>query len=406
MSWKISLPKENSRTPKPSIEPELIAQSLTNRLRHSGTHQGVNEQFGTPRPVFVVGTLRSGVSLLTLSMSQHENLVHVLDTNWFEQFGMGLQNAFGLSMRYRNRSLFDIANLEIEDFFAYFGESINRLMLTLAVTGRLTPDPNDAHGRTEPSITSPYQPTRWIDGTPSNAFGMFVLLRLFPHARFIHVIRELDDVVDILTTEQPRGLYKSHYLRMPEDDAYRHWIGATQACFDAERAFGSNVVTRIRRNDLILAPETTLRRCFEFIDEPFSPLSLRPFSSVTTIDTSRTVTTISDEVPKVDPDVIRALRAEAKALEAQLFAETPSLASSDGDVAPAMVTYAEDLGRIAAFEMEFSRRAERGESAIPTTIPGFAPRAKPKRKRGARRALGSVSKLRTLLERTRMAPPS
>ncbi len=300
-----------------------------------------------PRPVFVLGPLRSGASLLTLSLGQHPELLQVLETNWFERFGIGLQQALGDGLLHRDRSQLDVDGVEIEDFFAYFGAAINRLMFR-----SVAPD-------------SPYQPTRWIDETPTNCFAVFVLLRLFPKARFIHVVRDVEEVVATLTERKRRRLYRSRSILLTAEDAYRHWLDTTRACLDAERAFGSSVVMRVRRDDLIAAPEPTLRHCLDFLGESFDPACLRPFSSVT-----------RDDQPPVNraklegkQSRLRKVRDEAEALNYLVFAETPSFA--DPSVVQATEPYPEDLARIVEMELAFSERCRRGERAVPASLPGF-----------------------------------
>ena len=42
-----------------------------------------------------------------------------------------------------------------------------------------------------------------------------------------------------------------------EEEAYRYWIRTVSACLMAERAYGPNVVHRVRYADLIDRPEST-----------------------------------------------------------------------------------------------------------------------------------------------------
>jgi hypothetical protein len=300
-----------------------------------------------PRPVFVLGPLRSGASLLTLSLGQHPNLLQVLETNWFERFGIGLQQAFGDGLRNRNQSQLDVDGVEIEAFFAYFGAAIDRMMFRSVAPG------------------SPYQPTRWIDGTTTNCFAVFVLLRLFPEARFIHVVRDVDEVVATLTEQKRRRLYRSRSIVLTAEDAYRHWLDTTRACLDAERAFGSSVVMRVRRDDLIAAPEGTLRQCLDFLGESFDPACLRPFSSVGPEDQ----TPVNRAVLAGKQPGRRKARDEAEALNYLVLAETPSVV--DTSVVQATEPYPEDLARIVEMEVAFSERCTRGERAVPASLPGF-----------------------------------
>jgi hypothetical protein len=364
MRWNPLAPAE------PVVTPDVIAASWARGDRieehgEAGTRQRV------PRPVFVLGPLRSGASLLTLSLGQHPNLLQVLETNWLERFGIGLQQAFGDGHLVRNRSQLPIDGIEIEDFFAHFGEAIDRLML------RSVDKIDDVTGD-EPAAT-PYRPGRWLDGTPRNCFAVFVLTRLFPAARFIHIVRDVNEVVTALSSDDTRRHYRSRYLGLTPKEAYRHWLDTTRACLDAERAFGSSVVMRVRRDDLVAVPEPTLRRCLDFLGEPFVPECLRAFSSVGQTSAPRLTgleaTTGRSKVGKI--------RDEAEALNYLIFAETPSLAASSADGAIA-VDYPEDLVRIAALEAAFSDRCRRGQSGVPASLPESGSRRVRSRGRASR----------------------
>lgn len=347
------------RSPHPaddSAVPNLLFASPA----HDRSDAGSTEQ-RTPRPVFVLGPLRSGVSLLELSLGQHPNLLPVVETNWFERFGIGLQQAFGDGLHNRNRSQLDVDGIEIEDFFIYFGQAIDRLMLRSIPVG-------DNQASDDPATPS-YRPDRWIDASPRNAFAVFVLTRLFPEARFIHVVRDVNEVVYALSSDDTRRLYRSRFLGLGQEAAYRHWLDTTCACLDAERAFGSAVVTRIRRDDLVAAPEQTLRRCLDFLGEPFSPACLRPFSSIAPKTTLR-MTGLDSAGNKPSP---RKIRDEAEALNYLIRAETPSIAASPA-VDPDALAYPPDSMRIVAMEAAFSARCARGKSAVPSSLPGFGPR--------------------------------
>jgi hypothetical protein len=357
-----------SRSAEPIVPPDLLAAaSPRTDFAASDTEASV------PRPVFILGTLRSGASLLTLSLGQHSNLFQALETNWFERFGIGLQQAFAEGLRFRSRSQLDVAGIEIEEFFAYFGAAIDRLILRSAAGGGAE--------TIDESAGPSYHPQRWVDGTPSNCYAVFVLTRLFPAARFIHVVRDVDEVVTALTKSTLRRLYRSRFLRLTDVQTYRHWLDTTNACLEAERAFGSSVVLRVRRADLIRAPESTLRRCLDFLGEPFEPALLRPFSSVQPVEHVREEHGDS----ALRRARLRNVRAEAEALN-YLIAEEDRLG----------ITYPEDPLRIARMEAAFSARCERGESAVPPSLPEFGRARDP----GGGR-LSPTALVRTVIDRER-----
>ncbi len=216
----------------------------------------------TARPVFVVGAPRSGVSLLTLSLGQHVNLLQVIETNWFERLAIGLQHAYTAGIAPRETSQLDASGVGVSDFSAYFGDAVNRLVL-----GSI----DDASTR----LVEP-QP-RWLDGSASHAQHLYPIMRLFPRAKVIHVFREVEEVVASLTNTATKRVYKTRFTEHEPDEAIEQWVGSVNACVEAERAYGSDTVMRVRRQDLVARPEEVIGQCLAFIDEPFDRACLRAF---------------------------------------------------------------------------------------------------------------------------------
>lgn len=231
-------------------------------------------------PIFVMGSLRSGASLLTWSLGQHPSIAPLLDNSWLETFAGGLGEAYAAAVRKRAVSQLDIVGVEIEDFYEYFGEGINRLLLskTLPAWGDGGGDEGGSAAVAPPLRSSGSAgPTRWIDHSATNSSNVVGLWRLFPEAKFIHVLRDVGGVVEALTNEEKRSSYRSHWRRYTEEEAYGHWLETVRACVEAERAFGSATVLRVGRDEMVGDPEATLRRCLAFVGESFVPACLRPF---------------------------------------------------------------------------------------------------------------------------------
>ena len=214
-------------------------------------------------PVFIIGPVRCGASLLSLSLGQHPGVLPVMENAWFEQFAMGIGRSYSEAVRAKATSQLDIARIESDAFFAHFGQAALALMT--------------------PAIVREPQPGTSVillDATPANAFLAAPLRMLFPNAKFIHVVRDVREVVAVLTSHEPRSPYKSRQIRCSEREAYDHWLKTENACVEAERAFGSDVVLRVLRDELIARPEATIGRCLEYLDLPFDERCLRAFSSV------------------------------------------------------------------------------------------------------------------------------
>jgi hypothetical protein len=217
-------------------------------------------------PVFVIGSLRSGASLVALTLDQHPRFAQIDQTLWFEPLIVGLYSAYAHGIKNRSISHLDISGIELSDFLRHYGVATNELVMRGLRGGS-------------------YQPAYWIDATPENTFTVPGLLRLFPNAKFIHVVRDVEEVVASLTSVLNRQFYKSRYIRTKESVAYDHWMKAVGAGVRAEAAYGSGTVLRVRRADLIRDPETEITRICEFLGESFDPACLRPFHSVDPVRT-------------------------------------------------------------------------------------------------------------------------
>jgi hypothetical protein len=104
---------------------------------------------------------------------------------------------------------------------------------------------------------------------------IYALKKLFPEAVFIHVLRDVRDVV--------RSMLHFHHVSGQSlvanvQAAYSYWLRTVSNCLLAERAYGPNVVLRLRYSDLLNTPETALRSVFSFLGESYAPECLEPLA--------------------------------------------------------------------------------------------------------------------------------
>jgi hypothetical protein len=138
-----------------------------------------------------------------------------------------------------------------------------------------------------------------VDGTPEYSFYIYGLRKLFPDAVFIHVLRNVGDVV--------RSMLNMHRLAgsqlvANEEEAYRYWLRTVQACVQAERAYGSNVVRRFAYNAMIEQPESAIRSMLDFVGESFCAECLEPLSCQ--INSSDVPPDFVADDPATDPRVV------------------------------------------------------------------------------------------------------
>lgn len=118
---------------------------------------------------------------------------------------------------------------------------------------------------------------RWVDGTPENSHFVYPLLRLFPGAKFIHILRNPRRVATSLMHFSSVASGGPPDYR--EKEAYETWACLVRSATLAELAFGPKQVLRIDHGEIERDPESVLRRCLDFVGEPFDPNCVLPFRS-------------------------------------------------------------------------------------------------------------------------------
>jgi hypothetical protein len=117
----------------------------------------------------------------------------------------------------------------------------------------------DLYARSQGRTTS--EADFWVEHSPNNLASSKILLQAYPEAKFIHIIRD------------GRAVYNSAKKvswgpKTPLRGA-QWWLQKLAYCFAAELLHPDQVY-RVKYENLLLDPETTLRGVCEFIGMPFS----------------------------------------------------------------------------------------------------------------------------------------
>jgi hypothetical protein len=217
----------------------------------------------TNKPVFIVGSPRSGTSVLTWCLGQHPNMFPVPESNWMGDFAVHLAASYRVGTARGDRTILSAMDIGRDEFFARFGQSINQCILAHRKD-------LDRKRKMRPSSNSK---ARWVDGTPEYSVHIFALRKLFPEAVFIHIVRDVRDVV--------RSMLNFHRLAgtglvANEEEAYKYWLRTVTACAHAEQAYGSEVVCRLPYGTLVDNPERAMRSLLEFVGEQYDARCLHP----------------------------------------------------------------------------------------------------------------------------------
>jgi hypothetical protein len=230
-------------------------------------------------PIFVVGSPRSGTSILTWCLGQHANILPQEESGWLGEFAVSVGVHHRAGYMRGDRSQLSALDIDRAEFFKTIGDGINEMILRhrpqLEKKSRSTAkhNPVQAHVAFNVSKSVAEPKSRWVDGTPEYSHYICGLKKLFPDAKFVHIVRDVRSVVDSMLNFRPdgkRGLVKT------EQEAYEYWIRTVEACLEAELALGKQEIYRLRYDDLVQQPAATLHGVLEFLDEPFMPACIEP----------------------------------------------------------------------------------------------------------------------------------
>jgi hypothetical protein len=265
------------------------------------------------KPIFVVGSPRSGTSILTWCLGRHPNIFVVDESTGIGELALALAVCYQTKMGLGPDSLWTAMNVQQEEFIAAFGRTINELIQHHKVdlerkwweqTFSPNVPPHDFVAEKATNLTK----TRWVDGTPAYSFHICGLRKLFPNALFIHITRDVTSVVQsMLNFHRLAGVS----LVANEQEAYNLWFDSVSACLLAEQAYGPEVMFRLRHSELVNQPEASLRALLSFLGEPYAPGCLTPLRK--RINSSNVPTDFKLGEPGTDPLVIeRATRLYAE----------------------------------------------------------------------------------------------
>lgn len=260
-------------------------------------------------PVFIVGSPRSGTSILTWCLGQHPNLLGLEESNWMMPFAIDVAVAFRRGSARGERSQFSSMGISRDRLMRDLGACVNRLIIDHRfafeelATQRAGSGGPEIHEAFKITRDESDPKARWVNGTPEYSFGITGLRKLLPGARFIHLLRNCEDVApSMVQLERLAGIK----LVANEQEGCKLWMQFVQACLEAEEAYGPEEVYRLLYEDLVREPEKSIRRILDFIGEPFVPACLEPLEK--RINSARLAAEAIKSGPLADPAVIHEAR--------------------------------------------------------------------------------------------------
>jgi hypothetical protein len=199
-------------------------------------------------PVFIVGAPRSGTSMLHWSLVQHENLWGSAESDFLRPLVKGIRSAYESGTNLGDYHWLIKENVSKAEFMLFIGQGIESLYLSRS--GGL----------------------RWVDQTPQYVLDFSSLNAMFPHARFIHIVRDGRQVICSMQEKFGWSFVK----------AMNTWKQMVEAGHQISCEKRINFL-QIKYESIVRDPESSFREIFEYIEEKFEPASVnflkRPINS-------------------------------------------------------------------------------------------------------------------------------
>jgi hypothetical protein len=221
-------------------------------------------------PIFVVGSERSGTTLLMVMLGNHPRIA-IPEVAWYyPRFRPYLHTYGDLNVPAHFRTLVEEMTFGLKTPF--FGLAVNPRTIVDEILARTrAPTFAEAYRALLSHYAERVGKPRWGEKTPHNVYFAREILEDFPDARFVHLIRDGRDVAveQLRSSFGPRNAYA----------AARLWRQVMEAGQRARAVVPPGQWLDLRYEALVAAPEPELRRVLDFLGEPFDPATLRFFES-------------------------------------------------------------------------------------------------------------------------------
>jgi Sulfotransferase family len=233
---------------------------------------------GAERPIFILGCPRSGTTLLQLMLHAHPRIAIPPETR-FVLTSYEARNTFGDLRREPNRMV--LANSivrERQTLFYDLGLDADEVFAEI-IAG--PPTLGSAIGIVFRAYARRFGKPRWGDKRPGYYQYIPALLRMFPDAQIVHLIRDGRDCVASLLTMP--------WFKQDIYAAICSWIEAIDSGRRAARQLPADTYFELSYEDLVADSPGQLAKLCEFLSEQFDPAMTEPHKiAVSTIPERQT----------------------------------------------------------------------------------------------------------------------
>jgi len=257
-------------------------------------------------PIFVLGSQRSGTTMLRLMLNNHSRIAIPHESGFITSLFHKLDRFGDLSER----------------------GAVERLLEAVAknphvARGKLIVDREDVLARPiadyRDFVAAVFQSyaehtgkPRWGDKTPSYTEEIDVIRRIFPDAKILHIVRDGRDVV---VSHKGLSWASGNYLKLVAD-----WRWKVTIAHKVGSVLGDDFL-ELRYEDLVRQPEATLRRICDFVGEAYEPEMLNYSETAGDVVPSESLVWHRNSIRPPDPSQLDKWKTALSKAERILFEE-------------------------------------------------------------------------------------
>lgn len=233
-------------------------------------------------PVFIVGTPRSGTTLLLYMLRSHPRLFFPDEESHFIIPMYKLSNRYNRFQRRDDieRALVDMHTIRPVFFRGYTEQNemaIEHLAGAIQAAG--CKSVAEAIDFVYSAMANLAGKARWGDKTPYYALHLPTIMEMFPDAKVVNMVRDGRDVaLSLLERRYDMDVYNVYF-------AAKYWEQYVTAVDVASRSCNKDSLLNIRYEDLLDNPEQTLKSICQFLGEEYFP-TLIDFDKPKALDTN------------------------------------------------------------------------------------------------------------------------
>lgn len=239
-------------------------------------------------PFFIVGSARSGTTLLRVILNSHPEIAVPPESRFITELWQGTdeEDVPSFLRRLAGHRQFQGWELPIEAVAAEIGERRSvRYPEAIAAAYR--------------AYTKEHGKQRWGDKTPRYILNIDLLNKIFPEARFVHLVRDGRNVA-------------LSYAGMPfgpktAPKAAAVWSERVMAGVHNGRPLGPGRYVEIRYEDLVRDTEVVVKELCTFVDVAFDPVMMDY--------TERAREFVFEKAAKYNPNVLQKPRSDTRSWE-------------------------------------------------------------------------------------------